>query len=67
MTFLNYIVDFGLNFNNPVVLTHLGLATVHVIAAQYYLDHAGGRPLACCSGLASAFYILLAYLHGLPH
>ena len=64
---LDYIAGVILNFSNPAVLIDLGLATVHMIAAHFYMMHPGGRPLACCSSIASAFYLLQAYLHSLAH
>ncbi len=63
----DYFVALLLSFTNPLVLSHLGLATVHMIAARYYLAHKGGQALAWCNGVASVFYVLLAYLHHLPH
>ena len=65
--FLNYIAGALSSFTNPLVLTYLGLAMMHMIAARYYLEHRGGQPLAWCNGVASVFYVLLAYLYSLPH
>ena len=62
----NYFVSV-VSLTNPLVLIHLGLATVHMIAARYYLQHQSGQALACCNALASVFYVLLAFLHSLPH
>ena len=62
----NYFVSV-VSLTNPLVLIHLGLATVHMIAARYYLAHKGGQAFACCSGVASIFDLLLAYLHGFPY
>ena len=63
----DYFVALLLSFTHPWVLIHLGLATVHMIAARYYLKHQGGEALACCNALAAACYVLLAFLYSLPH
>jgi hypothetical protein len=63
----DYFVALLLSLLNPLVLSYLGLAMVHMIAARYYLAHKGGQALAWCNGVASVFYVLLAYLYSLPH
>ena len=66
-TYQDYFVALLLSLTNPFVLIYLGLATVHMIAARYYLAHKGGQALAWCNGVASVLYVLLAYLYSLPH
>ena len=46
----DYFAALLLSLTNPLVLIYLGLATVHMIAARYYLKHKGGQPLAWCNG-----------------
>jgi hypothetical protein len=65
--FLEYIALLALLASNPVSLSYMGLAMVHLIAMHCYLKHRDGHALACCAGLASALYLFLACLHGLAH
>jgi hypothetical protein len=64
---LEYINVLVLLASNPVSLSYLGLAMVHLIAMHVYLKHPDGRALAVCAGLASELYLFLACLHGLAH
>jgi hypothetical protein len=64
---IEYIALLVLLASNPVSLSYIGLATVHLIVMRCYLQHKDGRALAYCAGLAAAFYLYLAYLHGIAH
>ena len=64
---LQYVSILITAVTSPVSLSYVGLAAVHAVAARYYLKHDGGVPLALCAGLASALYVLLAYLHAFTH
>lgn len=64
---LNIIAWTSLTGANPLVSIHLGLAVLHALAALCYLRHEGGRVLALCYGLMSAFYVVLAMQHGVAH
>ncbi len=61
-----YIAAFAARRPSSVTLIYLALATVHAVAAYFYLEY-GSVPHAVCAILASILYLLLAYSRGLAH
>ena len=57
------IVSLILVATNPVSMTYVGFALIHIVVMFCYLDHPNGCVLALCAGLTSALYLFLAFQH----